>query len=98
MISKEKLKNIADYAYGEGVMDALPNDFKKSKIFDTWIRPLLPGEAVENLESILEGRYLIDVSDTNAEIVGVSSRKTKKSMGKFKNLMNKLYDLNLEGY
>ena len=45
-----------------------------------------------------EGRYIVDVSDTEAQIVGVSSRKNKKSMGKFKNLMNKLYDLNLEGY
>ena len=45
-----------------------------------------------------EGRYIVDVSDTEAQIVGVSSRTNKKSMGKFKNLMNKLYDLNLEGY
>jgi len=45
-----------------------------------------------------DGRYIVDVSDTEAQIVGVSSRKNKKSMGKLKNLMNKLYDLNLEGY
>jgi len=45
-----------------------------------------------------EGRYIVDVSDTEAQIVGISSRTKKKSMGKFMNLMNKLYDLNLEGY
>ena len=45
-----------------------------------------------------EGRYIVDVSDTEAQIVGISSRTNDKSMGKFMNLMNKLYDLNLEGY
>ena len=40
----------------------------------------------------------MDVSDTEAQIVGISSRTKKKSMEKFMNLMNKLYDLNLEGY
>jgi len=45
-----------------------------------------------------EGRYIVDVSDTEAQIVGISSRTNEKSMVKFMNLMNKLYDLNLEGY
>ena len=45
-----------------------------------------------------EGRYLVDVSDTNAEIVGVSSRTNEKCMSKFETLMNELYNLDLKGY
>ena len=45
-----------------------------------------------------EGRYLVDVSDTHAEIVGVSPRTNKKCMSKFQTLMNKLYNLDLTGY
>lgn len=45
-----------------------------------------------------EGRYLVDVSDTDAEIVGVSARTNKKCMSKFETLMNKLYNLDLKGY
>lgn len=45
-----------------------------------------------------EGRYLIEVSDTSAEIVGVSSRSSEKSMSRFKTLMNELYNLDLKGY
>ena len=45
-----------------------------------------------------EGRYLIEVSDTSAEIVGVSSRSNEKCMSKFKTLMNELYNLDIKGY
>ena len=45
-----------------------------------------------------EGRYLVDVSDTTAEIVGISSRTNEKCMSKFKTLMNELYNLDLKGY
>ena len=45
-----------------------------------------------------EGRYLIKVSDTSAEIVGVSSRSNEKCMSKFKTLMNQLYNLDIKGY
>lgn len=45
-----------------------------------------------------EGRYLIEVSDTSAEIVGVSSRSNEKCMSKFKTLMNQLYGLDIKGY
>ena len=45
-----------------------------------------------------EGRYIVDVSDTEAQIVGVSSRKNKKDMSKFETLMNELYNLDLKGY
>jgi len=45
-----------------------------------------------------EGRYLIEVSDTSAEIVGLSSRSNEKCMSKFKTLMNQLYDLDIKGY
>lgn len=45
-----------------------------------------------------EGRYLVDVSDTNVEIVGVSSRTNDKCMSKFETLMNELYNLDLKGY
>ena len=45
-----------------------------------------------------EGRYLVDVSDTHAEIVGVSVRGNRKCMSKFKTLMNELYNLDLTGY
>ena len=45
-----------------------------------------------------EGRYLIDVSDTNAYIVGVTSRTNEKCMSKFKTLMNEMYNLDLKGY
>lgn len=45
-----------------------------------------------------EGRYIVDVSNTDAKIVGVSSRTNKKCILKFKKLMNKLYNLDLKGY
>jgi hypothetical protein len=45
-----------------------------------------------------EGRYLIEVSDTSAEIVGVSSRTNQKGMSRFQTLMNELYNLDLQGY
>jgi len=45
-----------------------------------------------------EDRYLIDVSDTNAYIVGVSSRTNEKCMSKFKTLMNEMYNFDLKGY
>mmetsp|Transcript_26841 Transcript_26841/g.44220 ORF Transcript_26841/g.44220 Transcript_26841/m.44220 type:complete len:227 (-) Transcript_26841:1597-2277(-) len=45
-----------------------------------------------------EGRYLIEVSDTSAEIVGISSRTNQKCMSKFKKLMNELYNLDIKGY
>jgi hypothetical protein len=45
-----------------------------------------------------EGRYLVDVSDTHAEIVGVSARTNKKCMSMFGTLMNQLYNLDLKGY
>lgn len=45
-----------------------------------------------------EGRYLVEVSDTSAEIVGVSSCTNQKCMSKFKTLMNELYNLDLKGY
>jgi hypothetical protein len=45
-----------------------------------------------------EGRYLVEVSDTSAEIVGVSSRTNDKCMARFKTLMNELYNLDLKGY
>ena len=45
-----------------------------------------------------EGRYIVDVSDTNADIVAVSCRTDQKCMEKFKTLMNKLYNLDLKGY
>ena len=55
-------------------------------------------EAYKNLETKAEGRYLIDVSDTHTEIVGVSARTNEKYMVKFETLMNKLYNLDLKGY
>lgn len=45
-----------------------------------------------------EGRYLVDVSDTHAEIVGVSARTNKESMSKFGRLMNEMYKLDIKGY
>lgn len=45
-----------------------------------------------------EGRYLVEVSDTSAKIVGVSIRTNQKRMSRFKTLMNELYNLNLKGY
>jgi len=45
-----------------------------------------------------EGRYIVDVSDTHADILGVSSRTNERCMERFEKLMNELYDLNLQGY
>ena len=45
-----------------------------------------------------EGRYIVDVSATETQIVGVSSRTNDKCMSKFETLMNKLYNLDLKGY
>jgi len=45
-----------------------------------------------------ESRYIVDVSDTEAKIVGVSSRKHDKCMARFETLMNDIYNLDLTGY
>lgn len=45
-----------------------------------------------------EGRYIVDVSDTNAEVIAIGVKSNDNSVAKFKKLMNKLYDLDLEGY
>ena len=45
-----------------------------------------------------EGKYLVQVSDTSADIVGVNSCTNEKFMLRFKTLMNELYHLNLKGY
>lgn len=45
-----------------------------------------------------EGRYLVDVSDTHADILELSSRTNQGCMEKFENLMNELYGLNIKGY
>ena len=45
-----------------------------------------------------EGRYLMEVSDTSVEIIGVSSRSNEKCMSKFKTLMNQLYNLDIKEY
>ena len=45
-----------------------------------------------------EGRYIVNVSDTHADILGLSSRTNQVCMEKFEKLMNELYDLNLKGY
>ena len=45
-----------------------------------------------------EGRYLVEVSDSSAEIVGVSSGTNEKCLSRFKTLMNELYNLDLKGY
>ena len=42
-----------------------------------------------------EGRYIVDVSDTHADILRLSSRTNQ---GCIEKLMNELYDLNLKGY
>ena len=45
-----------------------------------------------------EARYIVDVSDTHADILGLSSRTNEGCIEKFEKLMNELYDLNLKGY
>ena len=45
-----------------------------------------------------KGRYLVEVVDTKVDILGISLRSNKKFMKKFETLMNKLYNLNLQGY
>ena len=45
-----------------------------------------------------EGRYLVQVSDNNIDIVGISARCNTKRMRIFQDLMNKEYDVNLRGY
>ena len=45
-----------------------------------------------------EGRYIVNVSDTHADILGLSSRTNQVCMERFEKLMNELYDLNLKGY
>lgn len=45
-----------------------------------------------------EGRYIIDVSETHVDILGLSSRTNQRCMERFEKLMNELYDLNLKGY
>lgn len=45
-----------------------------------------------------EGRYLVDVSDIDANIVAIGNRSDRKSMARFQKLTNELYNLNLKGY
>ena len=44
------------------------------------------------------GRYLVKVSDTHVDILGFISRSSDKSVKRFENLMNILYNLDLKGY
>ena len=45
-----------------------------------------------------EGKYLVEVSDASAQIIGVSSFTNKKCMSKFQTLMNELYNVDFKGY
>jgi hypothetical protein len=45
-----------------------------------------------------EARYIVDVSETTAEIVGVNSRKDARYIKKFESLMNIISNLDLKGY
>ena len=45
-----------------------------------------------------EGRYIVEISETNADILGISTRTNARCMDKFESLMNKLYDLDIKGY
>ena len=43
-----------------------------------------------------EGRYLIEVSGDQVNVLGICSRGNKKNVQSFKNLMNKMYNVNLQ--
>ena len=42
------------------------------------------------------GRYLIEVSGNEVNVLGIGARSNKKNMQTFEKLMNKMYDLNLQ--
>ena len=43
-----------------------------------------------------KGRYLVEVVDTKADILGVSLRTNRKFMKRFEKLMNEIYDVDLK--
>ena len=45
-----------------------------------------------------EGRYLVDISYTNTNIVAIGNRCDRKSMARFKKLTNEACNLDLKGY
>jgi hypothetical protein len=73
------------------------SDLRNSQWLKEFLSTVRGGDNEKLIRSIIskkpEGRYLIEVSDTSAEIVGVSSRSNEKCMSKFKTLMNELYNL-----
>jgi len=44
----------------------------------------------------VEGRYVVEVSDTHVDILGMSYRGDKKNIKTLQNLMNDIYGLNLQ--
>jgi hypothetical protein len=42
------------------------------------------------------GRYLVEVSVNQINVLGIGARGNNKNMQTFRKLMNKMYDLNLQ--
>ncbi len=93
-LCKASLKNPRVKKEYKGVKDLLKQGVHPINLSEksTYVSP------TKVLVKKAEGRYLVDVSDTNAEIVAISSCTNKKCMSKFETLMNKLYNLDLKGY
>ena len=43
-----------------------------------------------------EGRYLVEVSENQVNVLGIAARGNKKNIKKFENLMNEIYGVNLQ--
>jgi hypothetical protein len=43
-----------------------------------------------------EGRYLVEVSGNQVNVLGICARGNKKNVKSFENLMNEMYDVNLQ--
>ena len=42
------------------------------------------------------GRFLVEISDNQVKVLGIGDRGNTPNMNKFKRLMNKMYDVNLQ--
>lgn len=91
------------YFYSKNLIEKREYRLVKSQL-EVGIHPVNLSErstfvsSTENNSKKNRGRCIVDVSDTHADILGLSSRTNQGCIERFEKLMNELYDLNLKGY
>lgn len=93
-LSKDSLKNQRMKKEYQAVKDQLEQGIHPVDIG----RKSAYADATKVLVKKKEGRYMIDVSDTSAEIIGISVRSNPNLMANFERLMNEIHGLDIKGY